>query len=73
VIEIDPGSESAHSNRGYDYQSKGDFERAAADFTKAIEIDPTDADAYNNCCWLRATANRDLPLALADCDAVAQL
>ena len=36
---------------------------------QAIEIDPKDAAAYNNRCWLRATANRDLPLALADCDA----
>ena len=35
---------------------------------RAIEIDPKDADAYINRCWLRATANRDLTLAFADCD-----
>jgi tetratricopeptide (TPR) repeat protein len=68
VIEIDPRSEAAFNNRGSDYEAKGDFERAAADFTKAIEIDPKDADAYINRCWLRATTNRDLTLAFADCD-----
>jgi tetratricopeptide (TPR) repeat protein len=68
VIEIDPRSVAAYGNRGYDYETKGDFERAAADFTKAIEIDPKNADAYINRCWLRATANRDLTLAFADCD-----
>ena len=51
------------------YGDKGDFDRATANFTKAIEIDPKDAFPYNNRCWLRAKANRDLPLALADCDA----
>jgi tetratricopeptide (TPR) repeat protein len=68
AIEIDPKYEAAYNNRGDDYETKGDFERAAADFTKAIEIDPKDADAYINRCWLRATANRDLTLAFADCD-----
>jgi tetratricopeptide (TPR) repeat protein len=68
VIEIDPGSEAAYNNRGYEYETKGDFERAAVDFTKAIEVDPKNADAYINRCWLRATANRDLTLAFADCD-----
>jgi tetratricopeptide (TPR) repeat protein len=68
AIEIDPKDTNAYNNRGSDYETKGDFERAIADFTKAIEIDPKDADAYINRCWLRATANRDLTLAFADCD-----
>ena len=68
AIEINPKDADAHNNRGYAYETKGDFDRAIADFTNAIEIDPKDADAYINRCWLRATANRDLTLAFADCD-----
>ena len=68
AIEINPKDVNAYNNRGYTYEARGDFEHAAADFTKAIEIDPENADAYINRCWLRATANRDLTLAFADCD-----
>jgi tetratricopeptide (TPR) repeat protein len=68
AIEINPKDADAYNNRGYAYETKDDFDRAAADFTKAIEVNPKDADAYINRCWLRATANRDLTLAFADCD-----
>jgi tetratricopeptide (TPR) repeat protein len=68
AIEIKPKDADAYNSRGDAYETKGDFERAAVDFTKAIEIDPKDSDAYINRCWLRATANRDLTLAFADCD-----
>jgi tetratricopeptide (TPR) repeat protein len=68
AIEINPKDADAYNNRGSVYETKGDFDRAIADFMKAIEIDPKDADAYINRCWLRATANRDLTLAFADCD-----
>ena len=54
--------------RGTLHKKKGDFERALADYTKAIEIDPNYDEPHNQRCWLRATANRDLPLALGDCD-----
>ncbi len=37
----------AHSNRGYAYAEKGQFDRAIRDFNKAIKGDPKDDNAYN--------------------------
>ena len=35
-------------NRGFAYQAdKGDFDAAIADYTKAIELNPEDADTYH--------------------------
>ena len=51
--------------RGIAYGQKGDFVRAIADFDKAIEVEPDDAEAYRN----RAVAYRikgDLAKAIAD-------
>ena len=38
----------AYTNRGTAYQEKGEVDRAIADYTKAIALDPNDATAYNN-------------------------
>ena len=79
AIELDPKFAAAYNNRGVadgcgnPYTDKCDFDRVFADFTKAIEFDPSYADAYNNRCWLRTLADRDLPLALADCAAAIRL
>jgi len=73
AIEIDPKYAAAYNNRGVGYWVKGDLDRAIADYSKAIEIDPKYAKAYYNRCWLRASANRDLPLALSDCDSAVRL
>jgi lipoprotein NlpI len=51
---IESGKESrqdqavAHHNRGLAYAVKGDLDRAIADFTEAIRLDPKDALAYND-------------------------
>ena len=39
---------AAYNNRGYAYGHKGDYDRAIADFSKAIELDPKDAETYFN-------------------------
>jgi lipoprotein NlpI len=38
----------AHHNRGLAYAVKGDLDRAIADFTEAIRLDPKDASAHND-------------------------
>jgi Flp pilus assembly protein TadD len=35
-------------NRGNAHKGKGEYEQAIADYSKAIELAPKDADAYNN-------------------------
>lgn len=39
---------TVYSNRGAAYKTKGDLDRALADYNKAIEIYPEFANAYNN-------------------------
>jgi tetratricopeptide (TPR) repeat protein len=50
VIEIRPDFTNAYINRGNvytdPYNAKRDLNKAISDYTKAIEIDPKDADAY---------------------------
>ena len=42
---------NAYINRGAAYEDKKDYERAISDYSKAIEIDPQDADYYNGRAW----------------------
>jgi lipoprotein NlpI len=35
-------------NRGFEYDNKGDYDRAIADYNQAINLDPKYAKAYNN-------------------------
>jgi tetratricopeptide (TPR) repeat protein len=37
-----------YNNRGYAYSHKGDLDRAIADYSEAIRIDPVDADAFTS-------------------------
>src|SRR5262249_29638781 len=53
-----------HYGRAVEYANKGDYDRAVADFSTAIHLDPTDADAYNDrgAAWL-AKGENDLAFA----------
>jgi tetratricopeptide (TPR) repeat protein len=73
AIEIDPTHALPYIGRAEAYQVRNDVDRAFADYAKAIEIDPKSAAAYNGRCRFRAQANRDLPLALSDCDEATRL
>jgi membrane associated rhomboid family serine protease len=57
----------AYNNRGNAWLAKGDNDRAIADYSEAIRLDPKKAAYLNNRCWARAIAGRELPLAVTDC------
>lgn len=52
---VNLGHTPAQVNRGWAYQLKGDYRRAADDFTTILHLRPADALALNNLAWLRAT------------------
>jgi tetratricopeptide (TPR) repeat protein len=47
LIKLDPTA-GAYNGRGWAYVTKQDYDRAIADFDKAIELDPKYTPAYNN-------------------------
>lgn len=46
IIRSDAGAAWAYVNRGTAYRLGGDHDRAVADYSKVIEIDPQHGDAY---------------------------
>jgi len=64
--------EYQHLKNGDDYADQGKWNEAVAEYTKAIEIAPKLAEAYNN----RASAyteNGDYAKAIADCNKVIEM
>ena len=59
-------------NRGLVEKANGDFDSAIAEFTRAIELDPTYAAAYSNRCNAKQ-AKGDLDGAIADCNRAIEL
>lgn len=48
LIRNDPNDAKAYSDRGVEYAKIGDYDRAIADYSKAITIRPDFVQAYNN-------------------------
>jgi hypothetical protein len=65
---IDPQDPSALESRGNAYLEKGDYPHAIVDFDQQSVIQPTNSTVWNNRCWARVLANRELQRALADCN-----
>jgi tetratricopeptide (TPR) repeat protein len=62
----------AYFGRGIKLGNKSDFDRAIADYSEAIRLDPSDPAAYNNRCYAYARAGQ-LQLAIADCNQALRL
>lgn len=69
AIKLKADYADAFDERGYAYRMLKDYDRAIADYTRALEINPKMTVTQMRRCWVRAVANRELNLALADCDA----
>jgi tetratricopeptide (TPR) repeat protein len=54
--------------RGYAYYKTDSYDRALADDSEAIRLNPMDAYALNARCWVRTIVGRELHLALDDCN-----
>jgi tetratricopeptide (TPR) repeat protein len=73
TIVIQSGRESpqglakAFSHRGTAFFTKGDYRRAIQDYSQVINLDPSNATAFDNRCWTRATLGL-VEEALEDCD-----
>ena len=57
----------AFSNRGNAFFGKGDYRRAIQDYSQVINLDPSNATAFDNRCWTRAALGL-LDEALQDCE-----
>lgn len=56
------------SRLGATFAELGLYERAMATFDQALKIEPGRANTWNERCWARTTAGRELAAARADCD-----
>jgi tetratricopeptide (TPR) repeat protein len=54
-LRLKPNDATALAMRGMCYNNKGRFEDALKDYYQAIKIDSTNASAWNNLAWFRAT------------------
>lgn len=66
AIELAPDRADLYSDRGWAYMTMEDWEHAAADYGRVIELAPS-ASAYNNRCWSLYKMG-EYEKALPDCD-----
>ncbi len=55
AIELNAGDCEGWLRRAVFFASEGNVENAVEDYTKVLELNPKNADAYNNAAWLLAT------------------
>jgi tetratricopeptide (TPR) repeat protein len=55
ALPLEPGYAATYINRGNEWWTQKEYDRALADYSFALRFDPGQADAYNNRAWLWAT------------------
>jgi tetratricopeptide (TPR) repeat protein/transglutaminase-like putative cysteine protease len=76
AAKVAPGDVTLMMRRIQDYDRAGRFDAAIRGLDQVIAQHPDGLQLdmlLNNRCWIRAKAGRELPLALADCDASLKL
>jgi tetratricopeptide (TPR) repeat protein len=59
---------NTYAERGITYAVSGNYDAAMADAAEVLKLAPTNPFGYNNRCWTRAIAGRELDAAIADCN-----
>ncbi len=72
AINRNPRDATAYYKRGNVLARQKEYELAARDFGRAIELDPDDPQAYNNRCWVNVALGLGQK-AVADCDQALRL
>ena len=72
-LKLRPDNAATYFDRSTVYQSMKQYDLAIADYEKAAASSPSDYRLWNGVCWLHATTNRSLDVALAACDKAVSL
>jgi tetratricopeptide (TPR) repeat protein len=72
AINRSPQDPDAHFRRGNLLSQQKEYELASKDYSRAIELNPKDAQAFNNRCWVNVALGLG-QLAIADCDEALRL
>jgi tetratricopeptide (TPR) repeat protein len=67
AISRSPQDPDAYFRRGNFLSQQKEYELASKDYSRAIELNPKDAQAFNNRCWVNVALGLG-QLAIADCD-----
>jgi tetratricopeptide (TPR) repeat protein len=73
AIRLRPLDANQFLNRGIAYFRRGEYARAAADYSEVLEIDPRSVPAFNNRCLTKAVLGQDLASAGLDCQSALKL
>jgi Flp pilus assembly protein TadD len=70
-IDAEPSAD-AYNNRGIVHYQKGDKERAIADYSEAVRLNPQHGEAFNNRAWTYYKSGQ-MQTALSDADRAVRL
>ena len=68
AIDLEPASPELRELHAHAAEALGRNDLAMADYDSLIASDPSNTHWYNNRCYVRASAGKDLDKALADCE-----
>src|SRR5262249_26284536 len=73
AVRVEPANAIAHRKLAEIYMRWHDYVRATQSFDEVNKLLPTNAQAWNDSCWVRAIAGQQLQKALANCNEALRL